>query len=112
MKDNNKHTHHDLIVEWAKDTSKQLQILAGDNTFFDCTIGTVIDNPKLPVRFKPREFIKGHWYPCVDEDGDKCVYFYDYDGVFRISSDECDTNIVCCNMKWIGKSLGAIKFGE
>jgi len=114
--DNNKHPHYDLIVEWAKDTSKQLQILAGDNAFCDCIIGTVIDNPKLPVRFKPREFIKGHWYPCLHEGRrficcfDGAVLLEPINKGYKAISVTWDT-YSCCGLK-IGKSLGEIKFNE
>lgn len=111
--DPNKHPHHDLIVEWAKDTSKKLQIktLADDVDWQDCSMLTVIENPKFLVRFKPqREFIKGHWYPCVDADGDFSVKYFD--GYIFSCYVGLNSGLESHEMKWIGDSLGEIKFGE
>ena len=47
----NKHPYHDLIVEWAKDISKQPQItLANNHKWEDCSIHAVISNPNSLAR--------------------------------------------------------------
>jgi len=49
-----KHVHHDLIVEWAKDPTKQVQVMGPyAETFQDCP-DTPQWNPNLSYRFKPK----------------------------------------------------------
>lgn len=59
----NKHPHHDMIVEWVKDTSKIVQYY--DDEYYDLgwkdlDSGEVTWHPELQYRFKPaeREFPK------------------------------------------------------
>lgn len=50
-----KHKHHDMIVEWAKDTSRTVQwSLIGGDFWTDCTIVPQWD-AKYMYRFKPEE---------------------------------------------------------
>lgn len=102
----NKHPHHDLIVEWAKDTSKQPQIkkLA---KWEDCRIHAVISNPSFLARFKPREFIKGHWYPCLDGDYIS-VKMWNGSVFTGDSGDTLGFNLD--DFTEVGESLGEIKF--
>lgn len=107
MKDN-KHPHHDLIAEWIKDTSKEVQIKTKSNAFICRSIKEVIGDKKgvCEFRIKPREFTKGHWYPCVFKCGDDSFIrwdgekFHDADVEYHRGS----------NFRWIGESLGEIKF--
>lgn len=113
----NKHPHHDLIVEWAKDTSKVVQ-----QYYQKSHLWVTDENPRWDIeakyRFKPqREFIKGHWYPCL-LDGRRFIcecrddeYLYEPINANREG---------VANIKWsfdfdglyIGDSLGEIKFGD
>lgn len=65
----NKHPHHDLIVEWVKDVSKSLQCyMENAEVWVECYINPVISDTVNDYKFriKPeREFFKGHWYPCT-----------------------------------------------
>lgn len=111
---NNKHPHHDLIVEWAKDTSKQPQIkkLANDSEWEDCRIHAVISNPNFLARLKPREFIKGHWYPCLNSD--EVVRVCIFNGSLFFGTEDCMTSVGYPESDYveIGESLGEIKLGD
>ena len=108
---NNKHPHHDLIVEWAKDTSKQVQILDDDDTDLEywCDCYNPTWDIRSKYRFKPREFIKGHWYPCYEAKGDFSLKVSDGRG-FYTSSDYSSIVFYEAEFAFIGKSLGEIKF--
>ena len=112
MKDN-KHPHHDLIVEWAKDTSKVVQgRLDGD--WSECFIGNVTNDRagSYEFRFKPREFTKGHWYPCVYLGGNESTgYPMVFDGKFFNVSFGTHLNYIESDFEYIGESLGEINFG-
>lgn len=51
-----KHKHHDMIVEWAKDTSRMVQwsLTGRDDHWYDCTSNPHWD-AKHMYRFKPEE---------------------------------------------------------
>ena len=105
-----KHVHHDLIVEWAKDTSKEVQVdIFGNGEWLYSS------NPRWDVnskyRFKPREFANGHWYPCIFSKS-KCDVMMMFDGVAFVSSPLNATRWSEDDFKWVGKSLGEIKFGD
>ena len=114
MKDN-KHPHHDLIVEWAKDTSKTFQWRRGCNGHYeDCVVPAW--STELEYRIKPREFIKGCWYPCCYEGREFICKFDGSELIEPINKGYQATSITwngdsCYGLK-IGKSLGEIKFGE
>jgi len=116
--DNNKHPHHDLIIEWAKDTRMDFQVSVGTKNpaiskWSDSGIDHVISDAlgDCNFRIKPREFIKGHWYPLMNSEGDVCVNIFTGKGFstysggdgYTFSQDDFDD---------IGKSLGEIKFNE
>lgn len=108
----NKHPHHDLIIEWAKDTSKQVQRKHKVS-------GQWFNDPYPPwnaeheYRLKPqRDFIDEHWYPCIDDDGDTTIYKH-INGEFSFTGNRDSQNPKpASDMKWIGESLGKIKFGD
>ncbi len=56
----------------------------------------------------PREFVKGHWYPCIKLSGQPAICKYKGNNTF------IDINGIFCNTEqkqiWIGKSLGVIEF--
>ena len=108
--DNKKHPHYDLIVEWAKDMSKKWQYLY-DESWFDCGEGGPVWDAEGKYREKPREFIKGHWYPCVDSGRERSLYYFNGDR-FYIDGNQSDDGDEVESMLWIGKSLGEIKFNE
>jgi len=112
MKDN-KHPHHDLIVEWAKDTSKEImESLDGEDDWIVGIYTVISDEDGLcSFKFKPREFIKGHWYPCVLSKT-KFEVLMTFEGSSFVSSPLHATRWSENSFKWIGKSLGAIKFEE
>lgn len=92
MKDN-KHPHHDLIVEWSADMSKHIQIDVSAQSsikWASAGINEVLSDfsGDESFRFKPREFTKGHWYPCIDADGDNLVYYFDGE-VFQLTNGNC-----------------------
>jgi len=101
-----KHVHHDLIVEWAKDTGKTVQIYIND-MWVDC------NKPAWSIdhryRLKPREFVKGHWYPCVDYCGDKLVCIFNGES-FSHDISTCSRIERVNSLLFIGESLGEIKF--
>jgi hypothetical protein len=104
-----KHVHHDLIVEWVKDTSRVVQVQLGSGKWGNATHPNWDED--VTYRFKPRELIKGHWYPCIDSDGDKAVFLFNGFGFV------CSDNSKCLiyteeTMKWIGESLGELKLGD
>ena len=111
MKDN-KHPHHDLIVEWAKDTRKQLQgRRIGFGEWVCASVSNLTDaDPDYEFRIKPREFIKGHWYPCLFNGDLISVNMWDGESFIEKTGDEIGRYEE--DFKDIGKSLGAIKFGE
>lgn len=100
---NNKHPHHDLIVEWAKDTSKAVQ-LKSDDSWCDARMPNW-DTDK-EYRIKPREFIKGHWYPCLRHELEFICKFNGHSFVVAGRSGYKENEIT------IGESLGEIKFGS
>lgn len=102
---NNKHPHHDLIVEWAKDTSKIVQILNGDGW---CDHRKPSWSIHSEYRFKPREFVKGYWYPCVTMDGD--IFIGQWYGA-KIGCDLSGKIYEPKELRDIGESLGEINFG-
>ena len=108
----NKHPHHDLIVELIGDTSKQaLQVTAlGHEVNTD--IAHVADDVAgmFEFKIKPREFIKGHWYPCVDKYGDKMALMFNGDSFSYYIGKHCRKEMGY-DLQFIGKSLGEIKFG-
>lgn len=109
MKDN-KHPHHDLIVEWAKDTSKVIQSYSEP---LEKWVDFVHNRPDWDInteyRLKPREFTKGHWYPCVDKIGEHSIYMYT-GKAFSIDGLAVSYQVSPYGMKWIGESLGEINF--
>lgn len=113
MKDNNKHPHHDLIVEWIKDTSKIIQVKKGVDEWSDCNPMSVYWLFSCEYRFKPREFVKGYWYPCI-EIGEKTSRGYPrlFDGINFIDWEDDICPLDVSQFKWIGESLGEIKFGD
>ncbi len=56
----------------------------------------------------PREFVKGHWYPCIKLSGQPAICKYKGNNTFM------DINGIFYNTEqrqiWIGKSLGVIEF--
>ena len=115
MKDN-KHPHHDLIVEWAEDTTKQLQgRRIGLDEWLSASVSNLTDaDPDYEFRIKPREFIKGHWYPALKmtDQSDKFGKPYYFDGVKFRENYRGDDHWMPSYFRWIGKSLGEINFGE
>ena len=109
MKDN-KHPHYDLIVEWAKDTSKKWQHLYGDS-WHDCGEAGPVWNPNIKYRIKPREFIKGHWYPCIKSDSTQVLMWTGL-GFSSTSTFELSHLYKGNYFDDIGESLGEIKFNE
>jgi len=117
MKNNNKHPHHDLIVELIGDTSKQVEMITGSNSVVYVEAPNVIADTEglYKFRIKPREFIKGHWYPCLFEGREFICY---YTGEFLkepINSNHRVSSIIWdCPSTYgmiVGKSLGKIEFG-
>lgn len=109
MKDK-KHPHHDLIVEWAKDTSKTIQgRLNGD--WAECFIGNVTNDRagSYEYRFKPREFTKGHWYPCLNGES-MSVNMWDGEEFLSESGDGDGYIFDETDFDEIGESLGVIDF--
>lgn len=105
MKDN-KHPHHDLIVEWAKDTSKAVQFEI-NGYWYDSLMPTW--GPDREYRIKPREFTKGHWYPCSKCNGSRFIAMFN--GLSFSCFESASSVIIKTNdMKWVGESLGEIKF--
>ena len=120
MKDN-KHPHHDLIAEWIEDTSKILQeccYCGKAESWVECHVESVIKDTtgEIKFRIKPREFIKGHWYPCYYE-GREFVCKFDGETLIEPINKGYQAILVawdaysCCGLK-VGKSLGEIKFNE
>lgn len=105
----NKHPHHDLMAEWIKDTSKIIQVKKGIDEWADCNPMSVNWLFNCEYRFKPREFVKGHWYPCVDIDGEKRVYYFN-GSLFCFHAEEEGLSERAESMKYMGESLGEIKF--
>ena len=112
MKNNNKHTHHDLIVELIGDTSKQVEMVTGSNSVVQVEASNVVADKKgsYIFRIKPREFTKGHWYPCVDKDGDGGVRVFNGEE-FCLYSRNINHGEGEDSFPFIGESLGEIKFG-
>ena len=115
MKDN-KHPHHDLLSELISDTSKQVQMITCRNSVINVMASNVISDTKgiYNFRIKPREFIKGHWYPCLHEERrficcfDGAVLLEPINKGYKAISVTWDA-YSCCGLK-VGKSLGEIKF--
>lgn len=114
MKDN-KHPHHDLIVEWLCDTRKEIevQVMNGwDTTSIESVIGDDnANNTTFLFRFKPREFVKGHWYPCVFKGNNKDSGYpmmFDGGGFVNNKEDDCPSRDI--NFSYIGESLGELNF--
>ena len=115
---NNKHPHHDLIAELINDTSKQVEMITGSNSAVYVEAHNVIADTKglYKFRIKPREFIKGHWYPCYYE-GREFVCKFDGETLIEPINKGYQAILVawdaysCCGLK-VGKSLGEIKFNE
>ena len=109
-----KHPHAEMIIEWANDTSKVVQILNDDDDGSD-GLWADVRKPSWDVhseyRFKPREFNEGEWYPCVYQDGDECVRVFKNGKLYAYSKDPI-TGVTPDKMKWIGESLGKLKFGN
>lgn len=112
---NNKHPHHDLIVEWAKDTSKPLQEkYMREEKWINIEINTVVEDVtgEDVFRFKPREFVKGHWYPCSCSFHDKGTgYPIMFDGKGFVNHKEDGFHRYEADFRFIGESLGEINFG-
>jgi len=115
---NNKHPHHDLIVELISDTSKQVEMITGSNSVVYVEAPNVISDIKglYKFRIKPREFIKGHWYPCIDESTGRGSikrfngrFFFDETKDYHHEDKKCYQESDFC---FVGKSLGEIKFNE
>jgi len=110
-----KHVHHDLIVEWAKDTSKEWQAKSkghGDDAYEDC-FGDPVWSYAIDYRIKPREFVKGHWYPCIFKGGSvdsaRPMYFNGKNfSSFNGSNGTWNDDY----FQKIGQSLGELNFGE
>ena len=116
MKDN-KHPHHDLIALFNENITTKVQKLVGIS-WLGCSIIDVVGDVTglLCFRAKPREFIKGHWYPCYYEGREFICKFDGSKLVEPINKGYQATSITwngdsCYGLK-VGKSLGAIKFGE
>lgn len=110
-----KHPHADMIIEWANDTSKVVQISSGISGWVD------MPNPGWcptnEYRFKPREFNDGEWHPCIDDNGEWSIYIYkERDGKFYLDGHIDTGNLFIfrevADMQWIGESLGKLKFGD
>lgn len=107
-----RHVHADLYEEAVNDTSIKWQMMYGDKWVDIITPlgGVVFFRHDRQYRKKPREFQEGHWYQCVGIDGYNSVHVFHEDRFYR------DTDFACggCDVvgfKWIGKSLGELKFG-
>ena len=48
-----KHVHHDMIVEWAKDTSRAVEVYSGYMDHWRTTISSPTWDPDCQYRFKP-----------------------------------------------------------
>jgi hypothetical protein len=108
-----RHVHHDSIIDWAKDTSKKWQWRDPDDKngdFYDCHSQPTWE-PELLYRKKPREFVKGHWYPCLDVN---CASVKMWNGEIFIGQAGIVSEFGYDRDYFteIGKSLGEIKFGE
>ena len=116
--DNNKHPHYDLIVDHISDTNKTFQTKGAGSLWDDCSPLSILDDLKgnYSFRIKPREFIKGHWYPCVDENTGRGSikrfngrFFLDETKDYHHEDKKCYQESDFC---FIGRSLGEIKFNE
>lgn len=107
-----KHPHADILIKMANDSSKQAQgkvVITGE--WVDVDIEQVASDSadRYEFRLKPRKFQKGHWYPCVDGDGDfsvKCFNGHTFSVFVGF-----DRDLESHEMRWIGESLGEINFG-
>ena len=108
-----KHPHAEMIIEWANDTSKQLQVFDGNiDEWCDCSMDELTIQPDEKYRFKPREFNEGEWYPCIDQYGDNGVFMYYGEDLFVMDEQSrSDSGFHTTLFKWIGESLGKLKFG-
>ena len=93
---------HNKLVEYGTLNASQF------NNIKECLSCAIKDYLEIN---KPREFVKGHWYPCVEKtNGVKRVLIYmgHYEFSFSnggvISKNERELSV--------GKSLGEIKFDE
>ena len=112
---NNEHPHHDLIAEWFSDMSKEIQVDNGLRVTEDFRwVGRSIDSViadysgTYEFRFKPREFVKGHWYPCLDGDSGIQVLMFTGSGFSATSRFHHEDSPNCFHS--IGESLGEINF--
>lgn len=108
-----RHVHADLMIEAANDTSIKWQWCRNEADYYDCPGRNPDWSADLKYRKKPREFQVGHWYPAIDKGGDNAIYFFN-GGVFQVFEDTLDGNQSTFkegSLKWIGESLGKLKFG-
>ena len=112
------HPNQALIAKWNEDnnTVLQMDISHTKEEWFDCDIITLINSPGRKFRIKPREFTKGHWYPCMFE-GRKFICLYNG----KVFAEPINHSSRVSSITWdyiitkglvVGKSLGEIKFGE
>ena len=109
---NNKHPHHDLIAELISETSKKVIMVTDSNSIVDVELFNIVvdTSGSYTFKIKPREFTKGHWYPCIDQDGDNMIYLFNGD-LFQMFSRKIKQGSCPSSFVWIGESLGEIKFG-
>ena len=107
-----KHPHYDFLMGWLGDINQKIQGKNKEGDYVSCGSLTVIADVtgNEEFRIKPREFIKGHWYPCIELDGKKRVFMYNGENfvyyIGEYSRVECASSF-----RFIGKSLGEVKFG-
>lgn len=109
-----KHQHHELIVEWAKDTSKEIE--GKFNWVGEWYLLNILDiindeDGVYECRIKPREFVKGHWYPCV-KSGSIQVLMWTGFGFSTTSTSALSHSYQGNYFHNIGESLGKIEFNE
>lgn len=110
-----RHPHHDLIVEWAKDMSKKYQFLLRSGEWEDCSDRGPEWDPQLEYRIKPRKFVKGHWYPCVNKESDRGSVKRFNGHYFFNETQHADLdkiNYPATDFSFIGLSLGTDLFGK
>lgn len=107
-----KHPHAEMIIEWANDTSKVVQV-RNQKLAKHLQRWTDANNPswseERDYRFKPREFNEGEWYQAVQKlaDYDEHFVLKFINGCFYHGNDQYDAE----QFAWIGESLGKLKFG-
>ena len=111
-----KHAHNDLIIAWLENNNLEFQVelISMKNAWEDGSIHDVISNPNRNCRIKPREFIKGHWYPCVDKNTGRGSikrfngrFFFDETQDYHHEDKKCHQESDFC---FVGESLGEISF--